>query len=216
MANSAIPFDFPPPVKPQEIRLVLPDDDDDFLDELNDTRSGVAEERDSASNFAYRRFGKSPDLDSRNSELNEFEQELIEREEAVKQAEISLTERERGLWEFEALILAREKLLDAQEKQDAKPKPTSSEACAEEIQALKQLRSEVERQQQTLEQTKQELKEREAFVEASESRLLEKTMLQQEEETRLEQMKDDLNARELRVNQLEGKPPPPEVEKEVL
>ena len=46
--------------------------------------------------------------------------------------------------------------------------------------------------------------------------LFEKTMKQQEEETRLEQMKEDLDARELRVNALEGKPPPPEEPKEIL
>ena len=215
MANSAINFNFPPPIKPKEIRLVLPDDDES-PEGLSEYRNGAISDEDSSPEFATRGFGESLELASRSAELNEIELALNEREETLKQAEARLIERERGLWEYEALILAREKLLNSQQKQSQTHRSSSPEVCKEELQALEQLRAEVARQQESLEQTKEELKEREEFVETSESRLLEKTMQQQEEESRLEQMKEDLIARELRVNQLEGKPPPPEVPKEVL
>lgn len=215
MGKPAISFDFPPPVKLEEVRLVLPDDDE-ILEEVSAGANESSRVDESVSEHAFCGLGEGLDFVSGSSELNEMEVSLLEREEAVKQAEARLTERERSLWEFEALILAREKLLRAQQQQKQMwQKPSHNENGAE-LSALQQLRDEVARQQKSLQRTKEELRERQAFVEASEERLLEKTMQQQEEETRLEQLKEDLNARELRINQLEGKPPPPEEPKEVL
>ncbi len=218
MPDSVIEYDYPPPIKPQKIRLVLPEEDElsNIEDVASSVQSGDAIKNNSLSDFTCHGFGEDPEIVSRVSEMNELELALIEREEIVKQTELHLAERERNLWEFEALILAREKLLDTQKKQLEKQKTTSTGGCEEEMQSLEQLRHEVERQQESLEATKKELKEREQFVEASEDRLLEKTMQQQEEESRLEQLKEDLEARELRVNEMEGKPPPPKVQKEVL
>jgi chromosome segregation ATPase len=215
MSESAIPFDFPPPIKAQEIRLVLPDDDYK-PDETSSTANGGIVDSSWVPGSVARASTENIDFVSLSTELNEMELDLIEREEVLKQTEARLNERERGLWEFEALILAREKLLRAQQKQMLNHKEASGEVSGEEIQALKQLQAEVARQQKQLEDSTKELKERERFVEASEERLLEKTMLQQEEESRLEQKKEDLDAREERVRLLEGKPPAPKVEKEVL
>jgi DNA repair exonuclease SbcCD ATPase subunit len=148
--------------------------------------------------------------------LRDLESSLFEREESVQAREAHLTERERTLWESEALLHAREELLRVREQNiEAKPRVPLA-VNPEEREALERLRREVAKQQESLEQQKSELKVREQFVEDCENTLLEKTMQQQEEESRLEQKTEELNARELRVNAFEGKPPPPEVPKEVL
>lgn len=212
MSQPALEYDFPPPIRLKEIRLVLPEED-----EISETQSDRSVGGDLPLDISCHVFGESSGIASLESELNELESALIEREEAVNQAEARIAERERSLWEFEALILAREKLLNNQQHQLEKQKTMpSTEGCKEAIQALEQLRAEVAQQQERLEDAKKDLMEREAFVEVSEERLLEKTMQQQEEESRLEQMKEDLDARELRINRMEGKPPPPQIPKEVL
>jgi len=148
--------------------------------------------------------------------LRELEQSLFEREEAVAAREADMTEQERTLWESEALLHAREELVRARERTRSVRPHVETAVNPEEREALERLGEEVARQQASLEREKAELKAREQFVEDSENTLFEKTMQQQEEESRLEQMAEDIKARELRVNALEGKPPPPEEPKEIL
>ena len=97
--------------------------------------------------------------------------------------------------------------------QSEAPEGTLSQA---ENNALLQLKAEVEKQQSNLLEQKRIIKEREEFLDKSEKMLFEKTMDQQEQETIIEQKMDELKARERRVDELEGKPPPPEEPKEVL
>ena len=157
-------------------------------------------------------------LEELEKNLRELESSLFAREQSVQAKEAHLAERERTLWETEALMHAREELLRTREKQ-LRPDTMAVASTAvnpEEREALQRLRDEVMKQQESLKEQKTELKEREQFVEDSENCLLDKTMKQQEEESRLEQMAEDLTAREKRINVLEGKPPPPEVPKEIL
>ena len=208
----------PPPERKPHRRLVLHTERErsarssiEARQRINDfakrAHPGVGSEFDPSHEFSIGALEKS---------LRDLESSLFEREQNVQEREVRLLERERNLWESEALLYAREELLEAREARLDLKTSASTIGSAEELEALERLRDEVARQQESLKEQKIELKDREQFIENSENTLLDKSMQQQEEECRLEQMTEDLKARELRINALEGKPPPPEEPKEVL
>lgn len=160
---------------------------------------------------------KATDLDELERNLRELERQLLQRERTVQDLEAGLAERERVVWETEALLNAREALIQAQEVKASEQSDASQGTLSEaEHDALLQLKAEVEKQQNNLAEQKRIIKEREEFLDKSEKMLFEKTMDQQEQETLIEQRLDELNARQRRLDEAEGKPPPPEEPKEVL
>lgn len=159
---------------------------------------------------------KATDLDELEKSLRELEKQLLLRERAVQDLEASIVERERVVWETEALLAAREALIRVQEEKLSTTEAPPETLSQAEHEALLQLKAEIEKQQSSLSEQKRIIKEREEFLDKSEKMLFEKTMDQQEQETLIEQRMDELNARERRLDMLEGKPPPPEEPKEVL
>jgi hypothetical protein len=211
---------FPPPKRSPSRRLVFYPEREHSARSSIEARQRIDEFIKSASPGAGSETDPSHEFNvgALEKNLRDLERSLFEREQNVQEREVHLLERERTLWESEALLYAREDLMVTREKQIASvaSAATATAADPEELKALEHLRDEVARQEDSLKQQKLELSERERFIEDSENILMGKTMQQQEEECRLEQISEDLNARELRINALEGKPPPPEEPKEVL
>lgn len=147
------------------------------------------------------------EVDNLEKSLRKLERELVERERTVQELELKLAEQERDIWEAEALLKAREQLLQSKFKEateeTANPEATTN-ASPQEREALEKLKEELDNQEQTLKEQKALLKEREDFLEQSENTLFEKTIAQQEMQTELEQRKDDLDARERRLNKEAG------------
>lgn len=160
---------------------------------------------------------KGTDLDDLESTLRELEKQLLKRERTVQDIEASLAERERGVWETEALLKAREALIQAQEEKHSEQSEALQGTLSQaEHNALLQLKTEIEKQQNSLGEQKNIIKEREEFLDKSEKMLFEKAMDQQEQEVLIEQHMEELDARKHRLDEQEGKPPPPSEPKEVL
>ncbi len=117
---------------------------------------------------------------------------LDERELALSAAEAKLVDQNRNLAEAEALLAAREELLTATRGKAAAETPSSSIFSTDEIEALRKLKVELERQAESLTVARAELKTREEFIERSEAALMEKMQTQQEREIELEQLEENL------------------------
>ncbi|MBI4624613.1 MAG: PAS domain S-box protein [Verrucomicrobia bacterium] len=120
---------------------------------------------------------------------------LDERELALAAAETKLTDKSRDIAEAEALLKARQKLLTALQVQPAQGDGAAAGTFStEEIEALRKLKLELERQADSLTAAREELRLREEFVERSEAALMEKMQAQQERAIELEQLEEDLKA----------------------
>lgn len=137
--------------------------------------------------------------------LRALEAKVGEREMALAELENKLAEKDRALAEAEALLQAREKVIDAMRKEQV----SGGAASPAELEALKKLKEELDRQEGSLKEQRQALQEREEFLNQSEAALFEKMQAQQEKETELEQKEEDLKrlARQLGVLKDEPKEP---------
>lgn len=134
--------------------------------------------------------------------LKQLAGKLDEKQRSLEDLEFKLSERDRELAEVENLLKARESVLEAKSTQSQNaPAAPLGEA---ELEALKKLKAEIDRQQATLQEQKNAIKEREAFLDSSESTLFEKVQAQQEKETELEQREEDLRKRERRFREREA------------
>jgi DNA repair exonuclease SbcCD ATPase subunit len=122
--------------------------------------------------------------------LRALEAKVGEREMALAEAERKLAERDRALAETEALLQAREKIIDAMRKQPAAE--VGGGINPEELEALRKLKEELDRQEASMKEQREAIREREEFLEQSEASLFEKMQSQQEKETELEQKAEDL------------------------
>ena len=139
--------------------------------------------------------------------LRVLEAKVAEREMALAEAENKLAERDRALAETEALLQAREKVIEAMRKQSTESSGTV--ANPEEMEALKKLKEELDRQEASMKEQRQAIKEREEFLEQSESALFEKMQAQQEKETELEQKSEDLKRAMLKAGLIKEEPKEP-------
>lgn len=135
-----------------------------------------------------------------------LEAKLAERDLALSEAQAKLSERERELAEAEALLAARERVIEAARREPAAASPAVS---TEEMEALKKLKEELDRQETSLKEQRAALKEREDFLEQSEAMLFSKMQAQQEKETELEQKEEDLRRKMKQMGLLKDEPPPP-------
>jgi chromosome segregation ATPase len=141
-----------------------------------------------------------PQVEGLEKALRALEAKVAEREMALAEAENKLAERDRELAETEALLQAREKVIDAMRKQ---PAPTGNTAVnPEELDALRKLKEELDRQEASMKEQRQTLKEREEFIEQSETALFEK-------ETELEQKAEDIKRAMVRAGLLKEEPKAP-------
>lgn len=139
--------------------------------------------------------------------LRALEAKVAEREMALAEAENKLAERDRELAETEALLQAREKVIDAMRKQ---PAPSAGTVVnPEELEALRKLKEELDRQEASMKEQRQALKEREEFIEQSETSLFEKMQAQQEKETELEQKAEDVKRAMIRAGLIKEEPKEP-------
>lgn len=153
--------------------------------------------------------GAAPALSSTQVEelqkaIRALEAKLAERDLAVSEAQSRLAERERELAEAEALLAARERVIEAARKQPTAPNAAVSN---EQLEAMKKLKEELDRQEASLKEQRAALREREEFMEQSEATLFTKMQEQQEKETELEQAAEDLK-RKARQLGLGGDEPP--------
>jgi len=139
--------------------------------------------------------------------LRVLETKVAEREMALAEAENKLAERDRALAETEALLQAREKVIEAMRKQSAET--AGAVVNPEEMEALKKLKEELDRQEASMKEQRQAIKEREEFLEQSESALFEKMQSQQEKETELEQKSEDLKRAMLKAGLIKEEPKGP-------
>jgi chromosome segregation ATPase len=139
--------------------------------------------------------------------LRALEAKASEREMALAEAENKLAERDRALAETEALLQAREKVIEAMRKQPA----TESGATVNpaEMEALRKLKEELDRQEASIKELRQQQQEREDFLNQSEASLFEKMQAQQEKETELEQKEEDLKKLARQVGVLKNEPKQP-------
>jgi chromosome segregation ATPase len=138
--------------------------------------------------------------------LRALEAKASVREMALAEAENKLAERDRALAETEALLQAREKVIEAMRKQPAAESGTANPA---EMEALRKLKEELDRQETTLKEQRQQLQEREEFLNQSEASLFEKMQAQQEKETELEQKEEDLKKLARQAGVLKNEPKEP-------
>ncbi|MBX3735443.1 MAG: hypothetical protein KF715_02035 [Candidatus Didemnitutus sp.] len=153
--------------------------------------------------------GETPQLsgtqvDELQKAIRALEAKLAERDLAVNEAQAKLAERERELAEAEALLAARERVVEAARKQTTTAGPAVS---GEQVEAMRKLKEELDRQEAAVKEQREALREREEFLEQSEARLFSKMQEQQEKETELEQLADDLK-RKARQLGLGGDEPP--------
>lgn len=147
----------------------------------------------------------STQVDELEKTIRTLEGKLAEREMLLAEAENKLIDRERALAEAEALLKVRAQVVEASQKQA----PSDGQMTQEQEAALKQLKEELDRQEQSLNEQRDALKEREAFLEQSESSLFEKMQAQQEKETILEQKEEDLKRMARQMGVLKEEPPEP-------
>jgi len=145
-------------------------------------------------------------VDELEKALRALEAKVGEREMALTEAENKLAERDRMLAETEALLQAREKVIEAMRKQ---PQGEATAANPEELEALKKLKEELDRQEASLKEQRQALQEREEFLNVSEASLFEKMQAQQEKETELEQKEEDLKRLARQAGVLKNEPEEP-------
>lgn len=139
--------------------------------------------------------------------IRALETKSAEREMALTDLENKLAEKDRMLAETEALLRAREKVIDAMRKQ-----PAVAEAAVvnpAEMEALKKLKEELDRQEASLREQRQAQQEREDFLSQSEAALFEKMQAQQEKETELEQQQDELKKLARQLGVLKNEPDEP-------
>ena len=156
-------------------------------------------------------WGGSPTLSGSQVEelqkaIRALESKIAERDVALNEAQNKLAERERELAEAEALLAARERVIEAAKKEAA---ATPSQAVSgEEMEALRKLKEELDRQEASIKEARQALKDREEFLEQSEGMLFTKMQQQQEKETELEQKEEDLKRKAKQMGLLKDEPPP--------
>lgn len=138
--------------------------------------------------------------------IRALEAKLAEREMAFSESQARLAERERELAEAEALLAARERVVEAARRQT----PASvTGATAEQVEAMKKLKDELDRQEASLKEQRQALREREEFLEQSETTLFSKMQQQQEKETELEQLAEDLKRKARQLGLAPAEPEEP-------
>jgi hypothetical protein len=148
-----------------------------------------------------------PQIEKLEKTIRMLEAKVTEREMALAEAENKLMDRERALAEAEALLKARAQLVEAAQKQA--PAEGGGAVSKEQEEALRQLKEELDRQEQSLNEQREALKEREAFLDQSETSLFEKMQAQQERETELEQKHEEMRrlAEKLGVGKAEAEEP---------
>ena len=139
--------------------------------------------------------------------LRVLEAKVAEREMALAEAENKLAERDRTLAETEAILQAREKVIEAMRKQSAET--AGAAVNPEEMEALRTLKEELDRQEASMKEQRAAIKEREEFLEQSETALFEKMQSQQEKETELEQKSEDLKRAMLKAGLIQAEPKEP-------
>lgn len=138
--------------------------------------------------------------------IRALEAKLAERDLAVMEAQSRLAERERELAEAEALLAARERVVEAARRQPAGPGVGVS---GEQLEAMKKLKEELDRQEASLKEQREALREREEFLEQSEATLFAKMQQQQEQETELEQRAEDLQRKARQLGLAPAEPEEP-------
>jgi DNA repair exonuclease SbcCD ATPase subunit len=139
--------------------------------------------------------------------LRALEAKASEREMALAEAENKLAERDRALAETEALLQAREKVIEAMRTQPAAESGAAVNPA--EIEALRKLKEELDRQEASIKELRQQQQEREDFLNQSEASLFEKMQAQQEKETELEQKEEDLKKLARQAGVLKNEPKQP-------
>ena len=147
-------------------------------------------------------------VDNLEKALRALEAKVGEREMALAELETKLAERDRHLAETEALLQAREKIIDALRKENASEAGGAGMNPAE-MEALRKLKEEIDRQEASMKEQRQALKEREEFLEQSEASLFEKMQSQQEKETELEQKAEDIKRAMKNAGMLKDEPKEP-------
>lgn len=145
-------------------------------------------------------------VDELQKAIRGLETKLAERDLAVAEAQNRLAERERELAEAEALLAARERVLEVARKQ---PTATETGVSAEQWEALRKLKEELDRQEASVKEQQQTLREREEFLEQSETALFAKMQQQQEKETELEQLVEDLDRKARQLGLAPAEPEEP-------
>lgn len=168
------------------------------LQRARDASEATAEARRFISDiFSQSRAPWGPSKGLSGSQIDELEKavrgleaKLADRDLAVTEAQTKLAERERELAETEALLAARERVIEAARNESSVS--SGGAMSAEQGEALKKLKEELDRQEISLKEQRQALKEREEFLDQSEVTLFSKMQQQQEKETELEQKEEDL------------------------
>lgn len=118
--------------------------------------------------------------------LLEIQAEIYRREEALSEKEIKLKNLERELYEKDALLEARLKLMESTSN-----RVIEAGSEAEELDALKKLKAELDAQEAALKSSREELLDRERYVEECENTLVQKSTELTEREAALEQLEDN-------------------------
>lgn len=124
--------------------------------------------------------------------FRQLESALAERERAIGDAEARLMERTRDLDEMDALLRAREALLASTKLRHSGNRKV---VTAREAEAIKNLKTELDKQEASVREAREALRAREKYLEECEARLFEKVQQQQEKETELEQREEDLQVK---------------------
>ncbi|WP_438482853.1 hypothetical protein [Oleiharenicola lentus] len=150
-------------------------------------------------------------VDELEKTLRSLETKVGEQEMALADAQNKLADRDRALAEAEALLQAREKVIEAMRIDQASNPPVGAAVAVSsaEVEALKKLKEELDRQEASLKEQRAAIKEREIFIEQSEASLFEKMQAQQEKETELEQKSEDVKRAMLRAGLIKAEPLPP-------
>lgn len=147
----------------------------------------------------------SSQIDELQKTIRTLESKLAEREMSLAEAEAKLGDRERALAEAEALLQARAQLVAASQK----PGAPGVAVSAEQEEATKKLKEELDRQEHSIKEQWQALQERQDFLDQSEASLFAKMQAQQELETELEQKEEDLKRLARQAGVLKDEPPEP-------
>jgi len=118
--------------------------------------------------------------------LLEIQAEIYRREEALSEKEIKLKNLERELYEKDALLEARLKLMESTSN-----RVIEAGSEAEELDALKKLKAELDAQEAALKSSREELLDRGRYVEECENTLVQKSTELTEREAALEQLEDN-------------------------
>lgn len=182
-------INLPPPDKKAKRQLTL----ESAMDHLQHRNTSDSNHRGYSANFESNgdipqlRTGQQQEMEAH---LLELQAEVIRREDFVSEKERKLMELERELNEKEALLEARRRVIESSIR-STDPNHPSQQISAEELDALKKLKAELDAQESALKEGRRSLRDRERYIEECENSLVAKSMELSEREAQIEQSEED-------------------------